>query len=106
MARLDRAEILTRQRSLPYTSSEKRSAPATSWVSMSVPARISITENASLGTAWHRADALVSLDKQDQFREQSVPISCQIGVQEIETAHKNVVSPCFTHPCCTCLIAR
>jgi len=28
--------------------------------SMIVPARISITENASLGTTWHRADALVS----------------------------------------------
>ena len=27
--------------------------------SKSVPARISITENASLGTTWHRADALV-----------------------------------------------
>ena len=26
---------------------------------MSVPARISITENASPGTLWHRADALV-----------------------------------------------
>ena len=59
MARLARAEISTRRRSLPYTSSEKRSALATSWGSMSVPARISITENASLGTTWHRADALV-----------------------------------------------
>ena len=49
----------TRRRSLPYTSSEKRSALATSWGSMSVPARISITETASLGTTWHRADALV-----------------------------------------------
>ena len=59
MARLARAEISTRRRSLPYTSSEKRSALATSWVSISVPARISITETASLGTTWHRADALV-----------------------------------------------
>jgi len=28
--------------------------------SLSVPARISITENVSLGTTWYRADALVS----------------------------------------------
>ena len=53
----------TRRRSLPYTSSEKRSALATSWGSMSVPARILITENASLRTTWHRADALVSHGK-------------------------------------------
>ena len=49
----------TPRRSLPYTSSEKRSALAKSWGSMCVPARISITENARLGTTWHRADALV-----------------------------------------------
>ena len=60
MVRLTRAEISTQRRSLPYTSSEKRSALATLWVSISVPARISITENANLGTTWHRADALVS----------------------------------------------
>jgi len=35
------------------------------------------------------------IDKQDQFREQSVPISSQTEGQEIETAHKSVVSPCF-----------
>ena len=52
--------FLTRRRSLPYTSSEKRSALATLWVSMSVPARILITENAGLGTTWHRAGASVS----------------------------------------------
>jgi len=37
----------------------------------------------------------IEIDKQDQFREQSVPILSQIEVQEIETAHKSVVSPCF-----------
>ena len=31
--------------------------------SLSVPARISITDNASLGTTWHRTDALVSHGK-------------------------------------------
>jgi len=35
------------------------------------------------------------IEKHDQFREQSVPILSQIEVQEIETAHKSVVSPCF-----------
>jgi len=49
----------TRRRSLPYTSSEKRSALATPWDSMNGSARISIIENASLGTTWHRADTLV-----------------------------------------------
>jgi len=39
-------KFLTRRKSLRYTSSEKRSARATSWGSMSVLARISITENA------------------------------------------------------------
>ena len=39
-------KFLTRRRSLPYISYEKRSAPATSWVSMNFLARISITENA------------------------------------------------------------
>ena len=67
MARLARAEIFDLRRSLPNTSSEKRSAPATSWGSMSVPARISITETASLGTTWHRADALVS--HRERFRK-------------------------------------
>ena len=43
-------KFLTRRRSLPYISSEKRSALATLWGSMSVPARISITENAGLRT--------------------------------------------------------
>ena len=37
----------------------------------------------------------IEIDKQDQFRKQSVPIVSQIEVQEIETAHKSVVSPCF-----------
>jgi len=39
----------------------------------------------------------IEIDKQDQFREQSAPILSQIEVQEIDTAHKNVVSSCF--PC-------
>ena len=46
MARLGRAEIFDPEEIVPYTSSEKRSALATSWGSISVPARISITENA------------------------------------------------------------
>ena len=37
----------------------------------------------------------IEIDKQDQFSEQSVPILSQIEGQEIETAHKSVVSPCF-----------
>jgi len=36
----------------------------------------------------------IEIDKQDQFREQSVLMLSQIEVQEIETAHKSVVSPC------------
>ena len=54
---------------LPYTSSEKRSALATSWGSMSVPAKISITKNASLGEStgmgvrrWNRRTADVTGD--------------------------------------------
>jgi len=35
------------------------------------------------------------IEKRNQFREQSVPILSQIEVQEIETANKSVVSPCF-----------
>jgi len=35
------------------------------------------------------------IDKEDQFSEQSVRILLQIEGQEIETAHKSVVSPCF-----------
>ena len=46
MARLARAEIFDPAEIVAVTSSEKRSALATSWGSMSVPARISITENA------------------------------------------------------------
>ena len=34
------------------------------------------------------------IDKRNQFREQSVPTISQIEVQEIETAHQSVVSPC------------
>ena len=37
------------------------------------------------------------IEKRNQFREQSVPILSQIEEQEIETAHKSVVSPCFHH---------
>jgi len=37
----------------------------------------------------------IEIDKQDQFREQSVLMLSQIEVQEIETAHKSVFSPCF-----------
>jgi len=36
----------------------------------------------------------IEIDKQDQFREQSVPIISQIEGQEIETANKSVVFPC------------
>jgi len=37
----------------------------------------------------------IEIDKQDQFREQSVPIISQIEVQEIETAHKSGRVPMF-----------
>jgi len=37
----------------------------------------------------------IEINKQDQFREQSVAILFQIEVQEIETAHKSVMSPFF-----------
>jgi len=37
----------------------------------------------------------IKIEKRNQFREQSVPILSQIEGQEIETAHKSVVSPCF-----------
>jgi len=37
----------------------------------------------------------IEIDKQDQFREQSVSIISQIEVQEIETVHESVLSPCF-----------
>ena len=37
----------------------------------------------------------IEIGKQDQFREQSVPILSQIEGQEIETAHQSVVSPVF-----------
>ena len=67
----------TRRRSLPYTSSEKQSALVTSWGSMSVPARISITENASLGTTWHRADALVIHPNGGSMRRLREPIKDQ-----------------------------
>jgi len=36
----------------------------------------------------------IEIDKQDQFREQSVPILSQIKGQEIETVNKSVVPPC------------
>jgi len=36
----------------------------------------------------------IEIDKQDPFREQSVPIISQIEGQEIETANKSVVFPC------------
>ena len=39
----------------------------------------------------------MEIDKQDQFREQSLPIISQIESQEIETAYKSVVSPCFAY---------
>ena len=63
MARLARAEILDPTEIVAVHLIGKTSALATSWGSMSVPARISITENARLGTTWHRADALVSHGK-------------------------------------------
>jgi len=43
------------------------------------------------------------IEKRNQFREQSVPILSQIEVQEIETAHKSVVSPCVP-PCLPLLV--
>ena len=37
----------------------------------------------------------IEIVKQDRFREKSVPILFQIEGQEIETAHKSVISECF-----------
>jgi len=37
----------------------------------------------------------IEIDKQDQFREQSVPILSQIEGQEIETAHRSGRVPMF-----------
>ena len=39
----------------------------------------------------------IEIEKQEQFLEQSVPILSQIEGQEIETAHKSFVFPCFRH---------
>jgi len=38
----------------------------------------------------------IEIEKRDQFREQSMPMLSQIEGQEIESAHKSVVSPCCT----------
>ena len=42
------------------------------------------------------------IEKRNQFREQSVPLLSKIQAQEIETAHKSVVSPCFPHVSSPC----
>jgi len=60
MARLARAEIFDPAEIVAVHLIGKTVRSCYLSGSMSVPARISITENASLEPTWHRADALVS----------------------------------------------
>jgi len=60
MARLARAEIFDPAEIVAVRLIGKTVRSCYLMGAMSVPARISITETASLGTTWHRADALVS----------------------------------------------
>ena len=63
MARLARAEIFDPEEIVAVHLIGKTVRSCYVMGSMSVPARILITENASLRTTWHRADALVSHGK-------------------------------------------
>ena len=59
MPRLARAEIFDPAEIVAIHLIGKKVRSCYLMGSKSVPARFSITENASLGTTWHRADALV-----------------------------------------------